>query len=267
MATYMRRALAGLLIGIGCVLPGVSGGVMAVSFGLYKPMLDATLGFFSDPRRHTRFLLPLALGGGVGFYLGAAALGFLMERYSAELLFLFIGFILGGAGRVVRRANEGGFRPRYLLALALGVALALALTLAPGSGAEVEGLNLPQSLMAGAIQGFSTVVPGVSGSFLLIYLGWYQAYLNAISTLSISVIAPVALGFAVSALVCMRGARWLFDRYPAYAQYGVLGFLLVSTFLIVPPFGAGAALIARAICLALGIPGALWMNRLDLTEA
>lgn len=267
MATQMRRALAGLLIGVGCVMPGVSGGVMAVCFGLYKPMLDAVLGFFDDPRGHTRFLWPLALGGAVGFYLGATALGFFMERYEPELLFLFIGFILGGAGRVVRRANEGGFRPRYLLALALGVALALALTLAPGAGAEAQRLSLPQSLMTGVIQGFSTVVPGVSGSFLLIYLGWYQAYLNAVAELSLPVLAPVALGFAASALGCMKGARWLFDRYPAYAQYGVLGFLLVSTLLIVPPFGTGMALAARALCFALGVLGALWMNRLDLSEA
>lgn len=267
MNLYLRRALAGLLIGVGCVLPGVSGGVMAVSFGLYKPMLDAALGFFREPKKNFIFLLPLALGGAVGFYIGAAALGFLMERYGAELLFLFIGFILGGARRVVRHANEGGFRPAYLWALALGVALALPLMLASSGGAQADNLNAAQSLAAGGIQGFSTIVPGVSGSFLLICLGWYQAYLNAVSTLDIAALAPIAAGFIAVALACMKGVKWLFDRFSAQAEYGALGFLLVSVFLIVPPFGTGAALLARVLCFALGLAGALLSERLDLGES
>ena len=70
---FWRNALAGLLIGIGCVLPGVSGGVMAVSFGLYRPMLDAVLGIFHDTRKKLLFLAPLALGGAAGLMLGPEA--------------------------------------------------------------------------------------------------------------------------------------------------------------------------------------------------
>ena len=68
---FWKNVLAGLLMGIGCVLPGVSGGVMAVSFGLYRPMLDAVLGIFHDTRRKLVFLAPLALGGAAGLLLGA----------------------------------------------------------------------------------------------------------------------------------------------------------------------------------------------------
>ena len=63
---FWKNVLAGLLMGIGCVLPGVSGGVMAVSFGLYRPMLDAVLGIFHDTRRKLVFLAPLAVGGAAG---------------------------------------------------------------------------------------------------------------------------------------------------------------------------------------------------------
>lgn len=266
MMAFVRKAFAGLLIGAGCVLPGVSGGVMAVSFGLYRPMLDALLGFFTDVKGNARFLAPLAVGGALGFFLGAVALSSLMTRYETVMLWLFIGFILGGVPGVVRRANENGFRVRYLLALAFGLAASLSLALMKGSGADVSSLTLPQALAAGGIQGFSTVVPGVSGSFLLIFLGWYQAYLQAVSSLSLGTLLPVGAGFALVALSCMRAVKWLFDRVPAYAYYGVLGFLLGTTALIVPPIGAGLALLSQALALVLGVLGAVWMGRVEAGE-
>lgn len=124
--SFWRNALAGLLIGIGCVLPGVSGGVMAVSFGLYRPMLDAVLGIFHDTRRKLLFLAPLALGGAAGLLLGARCLGTAMRLYEKPMLCLFTGFILGGVPDLLAEAEAGGrFRRRWLGALAGGVLLAL----------------------------------------------------------------------------------------------------------------------------------------------
>lgn len=260
---FARKALAGFVIGIGCVVPGVSGGLMAVSFGLYRPMLDALIGYFKDVRGNTRFLLPLAVGGAVGFVLGALALERLMSLCQTAMLFLFIGFILGGVPGVVLQANEKGFKPRYLLALLGGLGASLLMTALPQTGAQGQALNTAQSLLTGAIQGVSTVVPGVSGSFLLIYLGWYQPYLDAVSSLRLAPLMLMAAGFALAALVSMRGVKWLFDSVPAYAHYAVLGFLLGSTLLIVPPFSAGWTLAAELAAFALGLAGALWMNRLE----
>ena len=71
---WLHHGLAGILIGIACILPGASGGVIAVSFGLYRPMLDAIMHFFRSPRQHLRLLLPLGAGIGAGIMLGAACL-------------------------------------------------------------------------------------------------------------------------------------------------------------------------------------------------
>lgn len=123
---FWHHVFAGVLIGTGCVLPGVSGGVMAVSFGLYRPMLDAVLGFFRNAKRSFLFLLPIALGGSVGFLIAAKGLGFAMARFETPMLFLFAGFIIGGIPDLLREADQGrAFRPRCLWALALGIALAL----------------------------------------------------------------------------------------------------------------------------------------------
>lgn len=257
----IRNFLAGILIGIGCILPGVSGGVMAVSFGLYRPMLDAVLDFFHAPRRHLRFLTPLAFGGGLGMLAGARLLAEALERYRAPMLFLFTGFILGGIPQLLREAEKKErFCWKWLWALAggIGLALPLAAVSAPLQAAQV--LSPIQSLLTGVLEGIGTVIPGISTSFVLLRLGWYDAYLNAFSTLNLHVLVPVALGFAASALLCMRAVRWLFDHRQGYACYAVLGFLLASVALVFPGFGTGAGLWAGIAMLIIGLVCSGWFH-------
>lgn len=253
--SFWRNALAGLLIGIGCVLPGVSGGVMAVSFGLYRPMLDAVLGIFHDTRRKLLFLAPLALGGAAGLLLGARCLGTAMRLYEKPMLCLFTGFILGGVPDLLAEAEAGGrFRRRWLGALAGGVLLALPMALLRAQGVE-RALSLTplQALAVGLAEGVGTVVPGLSTSFLLMNLGWYQAYLDALAHPQAGVLGLVALGFAASALASMKAVQWLFDHARGYAYYAVLGFLLVSVALVFPGFGSGWTLWMQLAALLAGL--------------
>ena len=253
--SFWRNALAGLLMGIGCVLPGVSGGVMAVSFGLYRPMLDAVLGIFHDTRRKLLFLAPLALGGAAGLLLGARCLGTAMRLYEKPMLCLFTGFILGGVPDLLAEAEAGGrFRRRWLGALAGGVLLALPMALLRAQGVE-RALSLTplQALAVGLAEGVGTVVPGLSSSFLLMNLGWYQAYLDALAHPQAGVLGLVALGFAASALASMKAVQWLFDHARGYAYYAVLGFLLVSVALVFPGFGSGWTLWMQLAALLAGM--------------
>ena len=253
--SFWRNALAGLLMGIGCVLPGVSGGVMAVSFGLYRPMLDAVLGIFHDTRRKLLFLAPLALGGAAGLLLGARCLGTAMRLYEKPMLCLFTGFILGGVPDLLAEAEAGGrFRRRWLGALAGGVLLALPMALLRAQGVE-RALSLTplQALAVGLAEGVGTVVPGLSTSFILMNLGWYQAYLEALAHPQADVLGLVALGFAASALASMKAVQWLFDHARGYAYYAVLGFLLVSVALVFPGFGSGWTLWMQLAALLAGL--------------
>lgn len=257
----IRNFLAGILIGVGCILPGVSGGVMAVSFGLYRPMLDAVLGFFQAPRRHARFLLPLALGGGLGMLAGANVLTAVLAAYRTPVLFLFTGFILGGVPQLIREAEQKErFRWKWLWAMAGGIALALPLAVFSSQAQPAEALSPMQSLLSGALEGIGTVVPGISTSFVLLRLGWYDAYLSAFSALDLRTLVPVALGFAVTAFLSMRAVRWLFDHRQGYAYYGVLGFLLLSVAAVFPGFGTGAALWAEIGMLIMGMVCAGWFH-------
>ena len=251
---FWRNVLAGALIGIGAILPGVSGGVMAVSFGLYRPMLEAVLGIFHNTKAKLRFLFPLALGGGLGVLLGAWALDAAMQRYEALMLYLFIGFILGGVPDLLQEAQQGGrFQARWLLALLLGIALALPLCLPFVGRNDLSALTGWQAFGCGVLEGIGTVVPGVSTSFVMIRLGWYKAFLQAVSQLALKEGLLIGAGFVLSALACMKAVKWLFDRFTGYAYYAVLGFLLVSVALVFPGLESGWQLAADLAALALGL--------------
>lgn len=263
---WLRRIIAGVLIGIACVLPGVSGGVLAMSLGLYRPALDAVLHLFQHPKENLRFLLPLALGGGVGVLVGARGLAVAMSRYESLMLFLFIGFLLGGVPDLWREARaDRRFRTRQLLWLLLGVALALPLVVL-GVRQPIARLSPLQALTAGLLEGIGTVVPGVSTSFVLIRLGWYQAYLNAMSALAFGDLALIGLGFAVSALACMRGVQWLFDNAPGPVYTAVLGFLLLSIVLVFPGFDPGRLIWADGALVVIGVVCARWLGTLEMQK-
>lgn len=257
VGNVLRNVAAGFLIGIGCVLPGVSGGVMAMSFGLYRPMLDAALHFFDRPLQRLRFLLPLAIGGAAGMAAGAKLLAALMTRYRTEMLYLFIGFILGGVPQLWREAKKGKGSPA---ALAAGIVLALPLAMG-GAGAALENLRPWQQLAAGLLEGVGTVVPGISTSFVLIRLGWYTAYLEILSMPQLLPLCHIALGFGLSALVCMRSVQWLFDHATGHAYFAVLGFLMVSAALVFPGLRTPPLFWADMGLMAIGAVISCWLGR------
>ena len=148
-------------------------------------------------------------------------------------------------------------------ALAGGVLLALPMVLLRAQGME-RALSLTplRALAVGLVEGVGTVVPGLSTSFILINLGWYQAYLDALAHPQAGLLALVALGFAASALVSMKAVQWLFDHARGYTCYAVLGFLLVSVALVFPGFGSGWTLWAQLAALLAGLLVARWMGGL-----
>ncbi|MBR6571866.1 MAG: DUF368 domain-containing protein [Clostridia bacterium] len=265
--SWLHTILCGLLIGIACILPGASGGVLAVSFGLYRPMLDAAMHFFREPKRHLRLLLPLGAGICAGILLGAVGLSGAMRRYERLMLFLFIGLILGGIPDLLQEASQHEpFRPAWLLSLAAGVCAALPLCLLGGEGAAVSSLSAMQAFLTGVLEGVGTVVPGISTSFVLIRLGWYQAYLSAVSGMSLPQLVLIGAGFALSAFACMQLVQQLFDRHTGHAYYAVLGFLLVSAVLVFPGFTPGREIWAQLAMLVIGITTVRLMGNFERSK-
>lgn len=259
---FFHRLICGFLIGVGCILPGVSGGVMAVSFGLYRPALDALMDFFRAPKRHALFLLPITLGGSIGLLLGAKGLFRLMEHHGDLMLFLFMGFILGGVPDLWRQTRAP--LPHRLPWLLCGLLCTVPLLLPGAPTAPAAHLSSLQALLTGLLEGVGTIVPGVSTSMALIRLGWYSAYLDILSALRLPQLGWMAAGFVLTALACMHAVHWLFGHHPQQACSAVLGFLLGSVALVFPGFSAFPVFLAQLGLLLIGTMLAHWLNHLPI---
>lgn len=264
---WLHHVLSGVLIGVACILPGASGGVLAVAFGLYRPMLDAVMHFFHAPKQHLRLLVPLGAGIGAGILLGAAGLSGAMAQNERLMLFLFTGLIAGGIPDLLREAQQGDrFRPCWLLSMAAGVMIALPLCMSGPGNAAVQQLSPMQALTTGILEGIGTVIPGVSTSFVLIRLGWYQAYLQCLSGMVFQRLWLMAAGFAASAICCMQAVQRLFDRHTGHAYYAVLGFLLVSVAVVFPGFTPEREAWAQLALLIMGVTIVRLMGSLQYTK-
>lgn len=265
--TFLLHVLVGAVIGLGGVLPGVSGGVMAVSLGLYRPMIEAVAGFFKAPKKNFLFLLPVGVGAALGFLLGAVVLSGVMERWYVQVTWLFLGLVAGGIPSFIKEANQRGFKWRYLLMTVLGAALAACLLMLKNGAEEVrnvESLTPLTALISGAVVAVGTVFPGVSTSFILMYLGWYKAMMDAFANVEVLTIIMLGIGAAACILCTIKAARWLFERFHGYAYYAVLGFLIVAAALIVPEISASWVMAVNAAIAVIGAAAGYLLGRLEM---
>ncbi|MDD4797632.1 MAG: DUF368 domain-containing protein [Eubacteriales bacterium] len=261
-AALLKKIIAGVLIGMGAILPGVSGGVMAVSMGLYEGMIQAVSNFFKKPKQNFLFLLPIGIGGVVGVLITTGVLEWSLTHYENQVIFLFMGFVVGSIPSIVSEANsKGGFKARYLWAGLAGVALLVLLWLGENTLAENvdAGITNLQAALAGGIMSAGTIIPGISTSFMLMYLGWYQPVVEALNQMNIPLLLCLGGGFVVVSLLIIKAVNWLFERFHGYAYYAVLGFTITSMVLICPKGSEG--LLVNLAMMAAGVVISLLLSK------
>lgn len=248
---FLRTALTGFLIGIGAIAPGISGGAIAVVFGLYARITDALAHLTRDFKKNLKFLAPLCTGAGLAVLLFSQVIAWLFANYNMPVRLLFVGLMAGTLPSVFHTANRQGFRWWYLLPMLAAAAGTVYLTCGPvfvytGGNA---GLNFPLLLLCGGVLGFGTIVPGVSSSFLLMGVGLYEPVLEVIRTVDIPRLLPLGLGFFAFIFLFAKLIDWLYRKAYGFVSYLVAGLLLGSVFPVIPPLrwdGAAAAAILLA---------------------
>ena len=187
---FVLHLLQGAMIGIGAVLPGISGGVLSVVFGIYEPIMA----FLSNPRealsQYGRLLLPVLLGAAGGFLLSARAIGFFLTRYEVLSVCLFVGLIVGMLPSMFREAGEKG-RSRWDLYTLAGAFFTVLILL---SLVRRISVSIPQGLFGNLFCGFcvalSIIVPGMSFSALLMPLGLYTPFMEDVGAVYLPAVVP-----------------------------------------------------------------------------
>lgn len=259
LASLLVRFAEGLIIGIGGILPGVSGGVLCIVFGLYQPVMEIFAAPLENLKKHFRLLAPVALGAAVGCFGLAHLVGTAMQRYPNEVTAAFVGLILGTLPALLRTAREKpasrGAAPAFFGSFLLFFALFLFL----GRG---DGISLAPSffwyLFAGAIWGVSIVLPGLSMSSILIFLGLFEPLVHGAKSLDFAVLLPVGIGGIAAIALLARLVNRLFARHPAVMSYIILGVVAATTIPLIPTqFASAADFFVRLLLLLVGFAVAL----------
>ena len=262
---WLRDLFCGFLIGAGAILPGVSGGVLAVVFGIYQPFMEV----LTQPRqalpRYGRWIFPLAAGWCAGFLVFARGIALMLDAAETAAIWLFIGLIVGTLPSLFQEAGKQG-RPRSAwVSFALCGGLVFASLFYVGRVAAVHvSPNFWWYSFCGALWGMSVVIPGMTSSSVLMALGLYQPLMQGLSRLDIPVLAATLPGMLVTIVLLARLVRWFFRKHYAVAYHGMLGVVAATTAVIVPTRGVAlweAAL--SAVCCLGGFAIAYLLSRLD----
>lgn len=260
---FIVRVIQGAIIGAGAILPGISGGVLCVIFGIYRPMMAVLAHPIKNVRLYWKMFIPIAIGWAIGFIGLAGVIAKLLSLNAAVIISLFVGLIIGTFPNLFREGAKNGTHKGMWIALAVSTIALLAFfyTLKFSTSTAVTP-SFGWYIFCGALWGISLIVPGMSSSSLLMFLGLYQPMSVGISTFDIGVLAPFALGIIGTVLLLARLVNHLFNKHYGIAFYCVIGFVIASTIPIIPISftGVGEAALCVAAAVA-GFAGSFFMDR------
>ncbi|MDO4670769.1 MAG: DUF368 domain-containing protein [Aerococcus sp.] len=234
LSDWLIRLVKGALIGIGGILPGLSGGVLAVIFGIYDRVLDFFSHITKDFWKNVQYFIPV----GIGFIIGIVIFSFFVEKafgaYEGLFTCLFIGFVVGTFPSLFREAGKEGREQSDWLIMGVTAVLLFLLMVMGDSFLSDVAPNLFSWVLSGALVGLGVIVPGMSPSNFLIYLGLYEPMSAGIASFDFGVIIPLAIGGIACVLLLAKLAAWLFKRYYSRMYHFILGTVIGSSIAIFP---------------------------------
>lgn len=263
---FALRILQGALIGLGAVLPGISGGVLCVVFGIYTLLMEFLADPFRKMKTHLPKLLPVIIGIAIGFLGIAGLLSFVLDRYPAPSVCLFIGLIGGMLPSLWREAGQKGRSKGSYISLLVATALIFALLL----GLKVLSVEISPNffwyLFCGFCLALSVIAPGMSFSTLLMPLGLYQPFVDGISHFDFSILIPAGIGALATVILFAKAVDTLFKHHYSVSFHAIVGVVIAATVMIVPvdsfTLSIGSAAV-NVVCLIIGIIAALALDKFN----
>lgn len=262
----IRRFIQGMLIGLGAVLPGISGGVLCVIFGIYQPVMELLSSPFKNFKTHIPKLVPVLLGMAAGFLGVARILSFLLEAYPDASVCVFVGLIAGMLPSLFNEAGQQGRGKSAWISMCVAFVVVLAMLLGLSKLSVMIEPNFGWYLFCGFCLALSVIAPGMSFSTLLMPLGLYTPFIDGIGHLDFSVLIPGGIGALLTVIILAKAINALFTHHYSLAFHGIIGIVIAATVMIVPfsSFAASAqqALI-NVVCLAVGVVFALLLDKFN----
>lgn len=261
---WILLAIEGLIIGGGAILPGVSGCVLAVVFGLYRPFLMFMAHPVSAFKRYIRVFIPVGIGWALGFFIFAKLIELIFGASRTLSTWLFIGLIAGTFPSLFREARKDGLTRGYRIAFAVGFAAMFAsLLFFRTEHLTAADPGIGWFFICGVLWGLSFIIPGMTTSSILMSIGLFEPMTRGLASFDPSVFLPMILGICLIVVTCSRLVNRLFERHYCVSYHATLGIVTASTIAIIPTSYSGAAQLALGILFgAAGFAGAWSMEHL-----
>lgn len=243
----IKSFLKGIVIGIANIVPGVSGGTMMVSMGIYDKLIHCITHLFSEFKKSVLFILPIAIGMVAAIAGSSFGLVWLFDNFPIQTNLLFVGLILGGLpaiyGKVKGKTIKAGHVIAGLLFFAFVIAMA-AMGESEGNAADlsVNVVNVLKLVGVGVIASATMVIPGVSGSMVLMLMGFYYPVINAIKEFisaltavdvpailaGCGILVPFGIGIVIGIFAIAKLMEVIFEKFPLYAYWAIIGLIVAS---------------------------------------
>lgn len=254
---FIIDLIKGMFVGVANVIPGVSGGTMAVSLGIYDRLLSAISNFLKDFKKSIKTLLPIILGCAIGILLFSKMIDYLLNNFPFATAMGFTGLIIGGIPMIWLRMKKGYEKEEKksigLYILVFIIFLAISIVLPMLSGGSDDGTVLTanpllclQVFLVGLIASAAMVIPGVSGSLVMMILGFYFGIIGSINKFIDAVLAfdfgkimneflillPFGIGCLLGIFLISKLIEWLFRKFPTATFSAIMGLIISSPFAI-----------------------------------
>lgn len=253
---HLKNFFKGIAIGIATLVPGVSGGTMAIIFGVYDDLIHSIGCFFEDWKKHTTLLFQIGLGGLTGILLFSKLLESALNSYPFVMKFLFIGIICGGLPVLYKKSTVKKRSKVDILFAIMGLIIVWIMSAEPAVTTALmtsrDFMSAVFLFIAGIIIAIALVLPGISASFMLLTLGLYSVTLNAINNRDIIFLIPLGLGVVLGTLATTRTIEKLLQKYPSKVYMLILGFVVGSLMPVFPGIPQGISLVSSAVAFVVG---------------
>lgn len=238
----MKLLIKGFIIGVGKIIPGVSGALLAITLGVYEKSLYAISNFFKDPIKHFKFLFPLGIGVVLSIPLTSKLILYLLNNFYIQVMLLFIGLITGGIIPLFNKIKK--IKTSNYIVMFISFIFVFSLSFIGDNIILYEiNNNILKSLiyaLIGFIDAATMIIPGISGTAVMMLLGLYDMLLSLLSTLNninnivnnLNLIIPYIIGIILTILILSKVMSYLFERKSNIVYSSIIGFSISSILIL-----------------------------------
>ncbi len=233
--------LKGFIIGIASIVPGVSGGVLAMMLGIYEKLISCASHIFKNFKENLKFLIPIGIGAVLSFVLLSNVIDYTLLHFPVATTLLFLGLILGGIPMLLQKVKGGTKKVSNWMIFSFTAMIVLLPIFfhIETSNVVLESGNLWGSFLlflVGILAAATLVIPGVSGSFALMLIGYYEPLLHTVTEIThlknlwsnILLLIPFGIGVVVGIILVAKLIEFLLKKYEVPTYFGIIGFVLAS---------------------------------------